>query len=37
MWSRVLSHVAPGHAPLHVVDGGRSGANPESVEEPSAA
>jgi hypothetical protein len=37
MWSRVLSHVAPGRTPFHVVDGARSNTNAESVEECPAA
>jgi pimeloyl-ACP methyl ester carboxylesterase len=37
MWSRVLSHVAPGRTPLHLVDGARSNTNADSVEECPAA
>jgi pimeloyl-ACP methyl ester carboxylesterase len=37
MWARVLSHVAPDRAPLHLVDGSRCNANAEGVEEFSAA
>jgi pimeloyl-ACP methyl ester carboxylesterase len=37
MWSRVLSHVAPGRTPLHLVDDARSNTNAETVEECPAA
>jgi len=37
MWARVLSHVAPNRTALHLVDGSRSNATIERVEECSAA
>jgi pimeloyl-ACP methyl ester carboxylesterase len=37
MWGRVLSHLAPSRTPLRVVDGSRTGASAQGVEECSAA